>query len=86
MDSSSRSLLFSMCRAKVSRQPEKRGRVCGCSGFVVPRAAIKPPNSATIFGIMGDRLEEAKLLRLSSQSEALEEKTPQRECDVENRG
>lgn len=69
MDSSSNSLLLSMCRAQISRRPEKRGRVCGCSGFVAPRAAIKPPYSAT-----GDwKMRNLSDYGLGGQSEAVDE-------------
>lgn len=40
LDSSS---CFSVCAKQNSRQPEKRGGVCGRCGFVAPRTAIKPP-------------------------------------------
>lgn len=35
-------LLFHYMQSRFPDDRKKRGRVCGCSGFLAPRAAIKP--------------------------------------------
>ena len=67
-------------RADFQTTGKERGRVCGWSGFVAPRAGIKPPPSATSFFFFFDEQQTGwKTLKWSdygsgSQSEAVEEK------------
>lgn len=83
--------LCSVC-ADFQTTGKERSMVCGWSGFVAPRAGIRPPPSATsffFFFFLDEQQTGWKTLKRSdygsgSQSEAVEEKeTPHRECGVE---
>lgn len=86
--------LCSVC-ADFQTTGKERSMVCGWSGFVAPRAGIRPPPSATsffFFFFLDEQQTGWKTLKRSdygsgSQSEAVEEKeTPHRECGVETWG